>query len=616
VTNDNRKYFIIFFIVITSVIYSLKLFHMQVVNDKWDENAAFISETRREITPPRGMIFDRNGKKIVSNNSFYDLRFVEREIIDLDTQALAKLLQVPDTFIGHRFKEIEKQQGIYKGKSNYRSSREYTFIQGLTKEDIARIAPELYKFTGFREVPTAMRSYLYPNGANILGYTAEVDAASIENDSYYTPGDYVGKAGIEKFYEAELRGQKGIKYLLRNANNNTIQSFEDGRMDTIAVQGANLTLSIDIDLQVYGEELMQNKLGCIVAIEPSTGEILALVSAPSYDPNLLVGKQNISGNYPKLLLYPYKPLFPRPTQAEYPPGSIFKLTQALIGMQEGVINSNTGIGCDKSLVGCHGHPMASDVSKAVQFSCNPYFVLVAKRIIEQKKMQNIFKDAEIGLEIWERYLHSFGMGVKLETDIYGVRPGLIPNVAFYDRWYGKHGWAYKTIRSIAIGQGEVKLTPLQMANLAAIVANRGWFITPHCVKSIGDQGPKPEYLVKNKTMVDSIHFIPVVEGMRKVVEEAGGTARRSRIPGIQVCGKTGTVENRAGKDHSVFIAFAPKDDPKIAIAVFTENAGFGGTWSAPIASLMIEKYIKGSISDKGKENSITSAIILPKIKNK
>jgi len=611
---EGRKFFILFFIILTSIIYSVKLFHMQVLDTTWAERAAFISETRREIIPPRGVMFDRNGLKVVSNSPYYDLRFIEKNIVDLDTQALAKLLNVRDTFIASRFNEIVTQQGTYKGKSNYQKEREYTFIQGMTKDEIARIAPELYKFPGFFEVATAMRQYPYPNAANILGYIAEVDKNTVDSDPYYRSGNFIGKSGLERFYEEELRGQKGIKYLLRNSSNNTIQSFEEGRMDTVAIQGQNMSLSIDIELQSFGEKLMQNKLGCIVAIEPATGELLALVSSPSYDPNILVGRQNISANYPKLLLDPHKPLFPRHTQAEYPPGSVFKLIQALIALQEGVITKDTGFPCTSSIVGCHNHAPANSVSKAVQVSCNPYFYYTTKKIIQQGKKKSIFEDAAVGLSVWEKYMHSFGLGIKLETDLYGIRPGLIPNPAFYDKWYGKNGWAFKTIRSIAIGQGEVKLTPLQMANIAAIIANRGWYITPHCVKSIGELGPKQEYLVKHKTMVDSLHFLPVIDGMRRVTEEAGGTGKNAKVPGITVCGKTGTVENPQGKDHSVFIAFAPMDNPKIAIAVFTENAGFGGTWSAPITSLMIEFYLYRKVTDLAKEQRIMDAVILPEIK--
>jgi len=611
---EGRKYIILALFIGVGIIYTFKLFYMQVLDDTWKLNAEQISEKRREITPPRGVVFDRNGKKIIANRPYYNLNFIEKNITKLDTHALAKLLEVEDTFIRFRFKEIVRIEGEYKGKSNYRRNRVYSFIQDLSKEEIARIAPELYRFPGFFESPTSMRAYPFANGANIVGYLAEVSEEEIKADEFYKRGDHIGKAGIERYYEKELRGKKGVKYLLQDAQNNATQPYEDGRLDTVAEQGKNLTLGIDIDLQAYGEKLMVNKLGCIVAIEPETGEILALVSSPSYDPNMLVGKRKISENYPKLVTDELKPLYPRPLQAEYPPGSIFKLTQALIGMQEGVINVNTSFPCNKSLVGCHNHPTATSVDKAVQFSCNPYFYQVTKRIIEQGKSKSVFVDAEIGQNLWVKYLHSFGLGLKLETDISGVRAGLIPDVSFYDKWYGKHRWAFSTIRSNAIGQGEVKLTPLQMANLAVIMANRGWFYTPHFVRSIGDDGPLPKFKVKNYTMVDSIHYVPVVEGMRKVTEEAGGTARRAKIEGITVCGKTGTAQNPHGEDHSVFIGFAPMNNPKIAIAVFVENAGFGGTWSAPIASLMMEFHLKGEIKDKAKEQRILEADLLPKKK--
>jgi penicillin-binding protein 2 len=305
------------------------------------------------------------------------------------------------------------------------------------------------------------------------------------------------------------------------------------------------------------------------------------------------------------------PLFPRPLQAEYPPGSIFKVVQALVGLQEGVINENTSFPCNKSMVGCHNHPTAQNIQQAIQFSCNPYFYYEVRRIIQQGKDKSIFKDANIGLKKWEKYMHSFGLGIKPKVDLYGVRGGLIPNVEFYNRWYGEYRWAWSTIQSNSIGQGEVKITPLQMANIAAIVANKGYYYEPHIVKSIGDNGPLPIYTKKNKTLVDTAHFAPIIEGMRRVVNEAGGTARRARLSDITVCGKTGTAQNPHGEDHSVFMAFAPKENPQIAIAVFVENAGFGGTWAAPIASLMIEKYLKKEISDTIKEDRILKAVILP-----
>jgi penicillin-binding protein 2 len=480
-------------------------------------------------------------------------------------------------------------------------------LKELTLEEISRIAPHLENFPGFYEKVTSMRNYPFKSGANIMGYLSEVNREEVETDHFYKPGDNIGRSGIEKFYERELRGRKGIKYIVTSALNNAIESFADGKYDTTARQADPLKLGMDMIIQSYGEKLMQNKKGCIVAIEPSTGEILAMVSAPSYDPNLLVGKRNISANYPKLALDKNMPLFPRPLQAEYPPGSIFKLVQSLIGMQEGVITARSGFPCDKSLVGCHNHPSARNVAEAVQYSCNPYYYAVVRRIIQQGKKKGIFADAEYGLNKWHKYMRSFGLGKTLDADVSGQRPGLIPDSKYYDKWYGHHQWAFSTIRSISIGQGEVKLTPLHMANIAAIIANKGWFYVPHFVKSIGRKGPLAIYRTKKRTMVNEQYYGPVIEGMRRVVNEAGGTASMARLDDIEICGKTGTVQNPHGEDHSVFIAFAPMNNPKIAIAVFVENAGFGGTWAGPIASLMIEKYLKRKVSDKDKEKRIIDA---------
>lgn len=610
---DSRKIVIITFIVAIGIIYSLRLFYMQVVDDTWTLRAQEIAERRHEITPPRGVIFDRNGKKIVSNETYYNLMMVEDKITHLDTNAFARLIGWTAEEVKQRFIDIRKGEGTYFNKnsgkttSNYQEVRSYPFIKELTLEEVAKIAPHLDKYPGFYEQATSMRKYPYNGGANVLGYIAEVNREDIDKDHYYRPGDNMGRAGLERFYEQTLRGQKGVKYIVTSALNNQLEAFAGGKYDTIAMQSPAMKLGLDIELQAYGEKLLQNKKGCIVAIEPSTGEILAMVSAPSYDPNLLVGKRNIAENYPKLALDPNLPLFPRPLKAAYPPGSIFKLVQSLIALQEGVIDVNTGFPCNKSLVGCHNHPYPSDIMKAVQFSCNPYYYQATRRIIQEGKDKNAFKDAEIGLTIWAKYMHSFGLGVKMETDITGLLSGRIPDAAYYNKWYGKHKWAFSTIRSISIGQGEVTLVPLQMANIAAIIANKGWFYTPHFVKSVGNSGTAPEYKTKNQTLVDAKYYPPIIEGMRRVVNEAGGTARMARTEGITVCGKTGTVQNPHGKDHSVFIAFAPMKNPKIAIAVFIENAGFGGTWSAPTASLMIEKYINREIKDKAKEERIVNA---------
>jgi len=612
---ENRKYIIVLFILIVGILYSSRLFYMQVVDHTWVLRAQEIAEKRKEILPPRAVVFDRNGRKIVSNKTYYNLMFIQDNITHLDTVAFGKLINWTPLQIRERFKEIKDGEGIYFNKSsgrkisNYQSQRPYPFLKELTLDEITTIAVHLDNFPGFYEEVTSMRTYPFSNGANILGYLNEASREEIDKDRFYRPGYNLGRSGIERFYEKELRGRKGIKYVVTSAMNNAIESYANGKYDTTAKQGPGLTLGMDITLQAYGELLMQNKKGCIVAIEPKSGEILTMVSAPSFDPNLLVGRKNIGINYPVLAKDLNKPLFPRPLQAEYPPGSIFKLVQTLIALQEGVINKNSGFACNKGVVGCHNHPNASGVSQAVQYSCNPYFYAVVKKIIQQQKKRNNFEDSEIGLNLWHKYMTSFGLGKSLETDISGQRPGLIPNSRYYDKIYGHHQWAFSTIRSISIGQGEIKLTPLQMANIAAIIANKGWFITPHFVKSIGNKGPLPIYTKKNYTMVDANHFTSVIEGMRRVVNESGGTGSAARLTDIVVCGKTGTVQNSQGEDHSVFIAFAPIENPKIALAVFVENAGAGGTWAAPIAGLIIEKYLRSKISNQEKEKQIIEATL-------
>lgn len=611
---DARKYVIITFMVIVGVIYAIRLFYMQVIDESWVLRAQQIAEKRREITPPRGVVFDRDGRKIVSNSTYYNLMMVEKNIKNLDTAAFAKLIGWTRQQVRDRFKEIVKGEGTFYNKhtgkriSNYQKIRAYPFLKELTLDEISRIAPHLENFPGFYEEVTSMRNYPFANGANILGYLSEVYREEIDADPFYKPGNNIGRAGLERFYENELRGRKGIRYIVTSALNNAIESYADGKYDTLAKQGPPLKLGVDIILQAYGEKLLQNKRGCIVAIEPATGEILALVSAPSYDPNLLIGKRNISANYPKLVLDPSKPLYPRPLAAEYPPGSTFKLLNSLIGLQEGVITPEFGAPCNKSVVGCHDHASATNLADAIKHSCNPYYYAVTRRIIQQNKKKSTFADAEIGLELWAKYMRSFGLGQKLETDITGLRPGLVPDPAYYDKWYGHHRWAFSTIRSISIGQGEVMMTPLQMANIAAIIANRGWYYTPHFVKSIGNKGPLEQYRKKKYAMVDSKHYEVIVEGMRRVVHEPGGTGRRARLKDIVVCGKTGTVQNPHGDDHSVFVAFAPMYNPKIAIAVFIENAkGGGGLWAAPTAGLMIEKYLTGKIVETEREKIILEA---------
>ena len=612
---DARRYVILAFILMVGIIYTSRLFYMQVVDDQWVLRAQEIAEKRWEITPPRGVLFDRTGKKIVSNRTYYNLMMVEAEIHDLDTAKFAKLIGWTREEVRERFKEIVRGEGTYYNKNtgkrtpNYQKIRAYPFMKELTLEEVARIAPHLDNFPGFHEEVTSMRSYPYANGANIVGYLSEVSQEEIDEDHFYKPGDNIGKAGLERFYEKELRGRKGIRYIVTSAMNNAIESYADGKYDTSALQGPPLKLGVDIQLQAYGEKLLKGKRGCIVAIEPATGEILALVSSPSYDPNLMIGKRNISMYYPKLLLDPNTPLLPRPLASEYPPGSTFKLLNSLIALQEGVITPEFGAPCNKSVVGCHNHASAGNLPDAIKHSCNPYYYAVMRRIVQQNRKKGVFADAEVGLNRWVDYMKSFGLGRTLETDITGLRPGRIPDVAFYDKWYGHHRWAFSTIRSISIGQGEVTITPLQMANVAAIIANKGWYYTPHFVKSIGTKGPLPEYRKKHYSKIDTKHYDVVIEGMRRVVYEPGGTGRRALLKDIVICGKTGTVQNPHGEDHSTFIAFAPMDKPKIAIAVFIENAkGGGGLWAAPTASLMIEKYLKRKVTEKEREKTIIDAV--------
>jgi penicillin-binding protein 2 len=612
---DARRNVILSFIFLVVGIYLIRLFYMQVVDDTWTLRANEIAEKRKEIFPPRGVIFDRSGKKIVTNQTYYNLMMVEDSIVNLDTAAFAKLIGWTRQEVRDRFKEIVDGEGSYYNKitgkrtPNYQTIRAYPFLKELTLEEMSKIAPHLANFKGFYEEATSARNYPYKSAANILGYLSEVYREEIEIDHFYKPSNNIGRAGIERFYEKELRGIKGIKYIVTSALNNAIESYADGKYDTTARQADPLKMGMDVVLQTYGERLMSKKKGCIVAIEPSSGEILSMVSAPSYDPNLLVGKRNISANYPKLARDPNLPLFPRPLQAEYPPGSIFKLVQSLIGLQEGVITANSGFPCDKSMVGCHNHPSARNIAEAIKFSCNPYYYQAVRRIIQQGVKKSNFADAEYGLNKWYKYIRSFGLGKELDADVSGQRPGLIPNSDFYDKWYGHHTWAFSTIRSISIGQGEVKLTPLQMANIVAIIANKGWYYTPHFVKSIGYRGPLPQFRKKHWTMINRRHFDPVIEGMRLVVNEDGGTGKQARMDNIIVCGKTGTVQNPHGEDHSVFFAFAPMNNPKIAIAVFVENAGWGGSWAAPIAQLMIEKYLKRKVTDKDKEKRMIEAQI-------
>lgn len=584
--------------VVVTVIFIVRLAFMQIFDSSYREKAN--QQALRNVTqyPARGLIYDRNGELLVYNEAVYDLMVIPKMTKKLDTALFCRV-------IGITHEEFEQ---LMKKASRYSTYTPSIFMKQVSKEEYASWQSHLYKFHGFYVQQRTLRVYDKPIAAHVLGYVGEVDENDIKTDSlYYRQGDYIGKSGLEKSYEEVLRGVKGKKIMHVDVHNREIGPYLNGSLDTMAVEGGNLYTTIDASLQEYAEELMANKRGCIVAIEPSTGEVLTLASAPSYDPNLLVGR--IRGkNYLNLASDISKPLFNRALQAQYPPGSIFKVAQAMTALSLGVITPNQGFPCDKNLVGCHGHPSARSVREAIKMSCNPYFYYTYRRIILQGKHKSIYKDSPYGLTVWDDYMHRFGFGIRLGIDLPNVKSGHIPDTAFYNRRYGKDHWAFSTIYSNSIGQGEVEVVPIQMANLACIVANRGYYITPHLVRYYGpDSTRNEEFYTRHETGIRPEFFDIAAGGMYDVVHVAGGTARRANIPDIDICGKTGTAQN-SGDDHSVFICFAPKDKPKIAVAVYVENArGGGGYWAAPIASLIVEKYIRGEVTRKDVEQMYRSA---------
>lgn len=600
---DDRKYVLIAAVLFICVVFILRLFWIQVVDDTWTARAAYISERKVTVFPSRGLILDRTGELLVANTPVYDILAVPREVKPFDTAAFARLIGITPEDVKDRLRKA-KQYSPWKPSEIERQ---------ITADQYSAISLHLPKYPGFYAQSRTLRTYPQRIGAHMLGYLSEVSARKVEEDPYYKAGDVIGVGGLEQYYERELRGRRGVKYVVVDVHNNVQGPYKNGTYDTLAYEGKNLYTSIDARMQAYGERLMHRKKGSIVAIDPRTGGILALVSSPGYDPELLVGRVR-NQNYKVLQQDSLNPLFDRAMQAQYPPGSIFKIVQSLTALQMGVITPNTGFPCIKSLVGCHNHPTATDVEHAIQYSCNPYFYQVFKREVEQGKVKDRFQDAALGLTEWEGYIRSFGLGERPKVDLPSAKGGRVPNVAYYDRKYGKLGWAFSTIYSVSIGQGEVEVVPMQMANLAATFANRGWYIDPHIVKAVGH----PDSLTRwerHTVPIDRQWFDLVAEGMRRVTEEAGGTARSARIPGVIVCGKTGTAQNPHGKDHAVFICFAPMEDPKIAMAVYVENSGFGGTWAAPIASLLMEQYLTDTITRPDVEKRMLEADLIADEKN-
>jgi len=590
----NRKYIVMALIVLASLALLIRLFTIQVVKDTYRMSAD--NNVLRYVTqyPARGLIYDRNKKLVVYNQAAYDLMVVPAQVTKIDTAEFCSFLGIS--------KESYRER--IKAALNYSRRAPSVFLKQISAESYARLQEKMFMYPGFYVQPRTLRKYSRPIAAHLLGYVSEVDEALIKKEPYYKSGDYIGKLGIEEAYEKELRGQRGVKIYLVDVYSRIKGSYAEGRMDTVAIQGEDIVSTIDMDLQEYGEMLMRNKTGSIVALEPKTGEVLTLVSAPNYDPGLLVGRIR-SENFARLSADTIiKPLFNRALQAKYPPGSTFKPINGLIGLQEKVITPSTLFGCNNGylFVACHSHSSPLDLIHGISNSCNSYFCQTFRRILENPQYPTI-ADA---FTKWKEYLNEFGFGKKLGIEFTNELTGFIPSTAYFDRYYGKNKWKALTVISMAIGQGEIETTPLQMANMTAAIANKGYFYIPHIVKSIGsDKKIDQKYLTRQVINIDTANFEPIILGMEAAVNgEAGATARIAALEDIIVCGKTGTAQNPHGKDHSVFIAFAPKDDPKIAIAVYVENAGFGATYAAPVASLMIEKYLKGEVTNKAMEQRI------------
>lgn len=574
-----------------------RLLYVQIITDEYREAAELNSRRKVVQYPSRGLVFDREGRLLVSNQPVYDIMIVPKEVHEFDSLDFCRTVDIDMPTLRKLFADVRTQ--IRRRRASIHKPT--VLLRQLSEERFAALQEKLYRMPGFYAQRRTLRKYDHAAAANVLGYVGEASEAFIAKNPYYSPGDYVGVSGIERSFEEYLRGRKGVNYLMVDVLGRVKGEFNDGQYDTAAISGQDLTLSLDIELQEYGEKLMQGKTGAIVAIRPATGEILAMVSAPTYDPSLLVGRAR-AVNFPNLQSDPLKPLFNRAIQARYPPGSTFKTINALIGLQEGTLTPETRYPCHLGYtvgrfhMGCHGHASPLDLRKSIQHSCNAYYCYVFRNLIDNKK----FDSHKQGLDCWKDYLVRFGLGYTLGVDIANENRGFVPNANYYDKMIGPY-WTSLGVVSVSIGQGELLLTPVQMANVAATIANKGWFYTPHVVHKVSGAKIDSLYTTKRYTGIDTCHFSVIQDGMEGAVWGAdGGTARAAQVPGIRVCGKTGTAQNPHGKDHSIFMAFAPKETPEIAISVYVENAGFGATWAAPIASLMIEKYINGEISPSRK----------------
>ncbi|MEQ9424390.1 MAG: penicillin-binding protein 2 [Cyclobacteriaceae bacterium] len=579
--NDERKFFIRVTVILIAVIFAIKLFTIQVLDSNYKLAAENNIVQKIVEYPFRGLMNDRNGNLLVYNTPIYDLMVVPKEVVLTDTTTFCKLLSIDSTEFMDRMSAAKKYSSIHPSK----------FVEQLTNEQFAKFQDKLVEYPGFHIRARTVRKYQHNSLANALGYIGEISRRQLQRDTtnFYKQGDHIGISGLEEAYEQELRGSRGVSYKMVNVRGIEQGTFKNGEYDTLSRPGRDLVLTIDLDMQTYAEELMKGKIGSVVALEPSTGEILAFVSAPSYDPNILTGK-NFGSNYSQLQQDTMKPLFNRPLMAMYPPGSIFKTVNGLIAMQEGVVRPNEQIYCDGSLVADHAPSGYYDMHNGIKYSSNNYFYQVMGRIIRQGLSDNRYTDARLGLDKWKEYVNRFGIGTPLGIDLPNERGGFVPGSEFYNRMHGNGRWRYPHIYSLSIGQGEILMNPIQMANLGAIVANRGFYYPPHMIKNY-DLSSK--YKTAIQTGIDSAYYDVVIKAMSEALM---GTAPRALVPDLTICGKTGTAQNPHGEDHSVFMAFAPMEDPKIAISVYVENAGWGGRAAGSIASLLIEDFLKGQNS--------------------
>ena len=595
---DYRRYVIGGVAALIIAVYIIRLFTLQITSDDYKKSADSNAFLKKIEFPSRGIITDRHGKLLVFNQPAYDIMVVMNEAKGrLDTLDFCKTLNITREEFDRRMATI-KDRNKNPGYSRF---TQQLFFSQLAEEDFSVFQEKMFQYPGFYIQRRTIRQYQYPFAAHVLGDIGEVSTADIEEDDYYQPGDYIGKLGVERSYERQLRGQKGMQILLRDAHGRVQGRYQQGKFDRKPVAGKNLTLGLDADLQALGERLMEGKIGSIVAIEPQTGEILCMVSSPSYDPRMMVGRQR-SKSHHALSQNVWKPLLNRSIMGQYPPGSTFKTTQGLTFMTEGIIHpTQTAYPCQHGFnyrglhVGCHGHAAPLPLIPALSTSCNGYFCWGLYYMIGSRKYGSV----QQAMNTWRDYMVSMGFGYRLGVDLPGEKRGLIPNAEFYDKAY-KGSWNGLTIISIAIGQGEVNATPLQIANLGATIANRGWFITPHVVKKIQDEPLDSLYTQKRHTMASRVAYDYVVQGMR--ASATGGTCHELAKYDFMACGKTGTAQNR-GHDHSVFMGFAPMNNPKIAVAVYVENGGWGATYGVPIGGLIMEQYINGKLSESSEHRA-------------